>query len=79
MAGFGLVILFWTVDRTTRAAAWVFRKARKAAGHAAAPMPGAIALDLPSPARRQLLEQTAFAVSRRAVYGRGLRAFIRPA
>ncbi len=48
--------------RTTRAAAWVYRKARKAAaGHAAAPMPGPIALDPPSPARRQLLEQAAVA------------------
>ncbi len=63
-AGFGLVIVFWAVDRTTRAAAWVYRKARKAAaGHAAAPMPDAIALDPPSPARRRLLEQTAVAVS----------------
>src|SRR6266571_2465877 len=62
--GFGLVIIFWTVDRTTRAAAWVYLEARKAAaGHAAAPMPGAIALDPPSPARRRLLEQTAVAVS----------------
>src|SRR5881392_350852 len=40
------------------------RKAREAAaGHAAAPMPGAIALDPPSPARRRLLEQAAVAVS----------------
>jgi predicted MPP superfamily phosphohydrolase len=62
--GFGLVMVFWTVDRATRAAAWVYREARKAAaGHAAAPMPGAIALDPPSPARRRLLEQAAVAVS----------------
>jgi uncharacterized protein len=62
--GFGLVMVFWTVDRAGRAAAWVYRKARKAAaGHAAAPIPGAIALDPPSPARRQFLEQTAVAVS----------------
>jgi predicted MPP superfamily phosphohydrolase len=62
--GFGLVMVFWTVDRAGRAAAWVYRKARKAAAdHAAAPMPGAIALDPPSPARRRLLEQTAVAVS----------------
>jgi hypothetical protein len=61
--GFGLVIMFWTVDRTTRAAAFVYRKASKAtAGHAAFPMPGATALDPPSPARRRLLEQTAVAV-----------------
>ncbi len=62
--GFGLVMVFWTVDRAGRVAALVYRKARKAAaGHAAAPMPGAIALDPPSPARRRLLEQTAVAVS----------------
>jgi predicted MPP superfamily phosphohydrolase len=62
--GFGLVMVFWMVDRAGRAAAWVYRKARKvAAGHAATPMPGAIALDPPSLARRRLLEQTAIAVS----------------
>jgi predicted MPP superfamily phosphohydrolase len=62
--GFALVIVFWTVDRTTRAALWVYRKARKGAtGLTAAPMPDARALDLPSPARRQFLEQTAVAVS----------------
>src|SRR5437588_6216074 len=55
--GFGLVMVFWTVDRTTRTATWVYCKARKAtAGLAAAPRPGAIALDPPSPARRRLLE-----------------------
>jgi hypothetical protein len=38
--------------------------ARKvAAGHAATPVPGAITLDPPSPARRRLLEQAAVAVS----------------
>jgi hypothetical protein len=37
--GFGLVIVFWTADRTTRAVAWVYRKAREAsADHAAPPM-----------------------------------------
>ncbi len=62
--GFGLVIVFWTVDRAGRAAAWVYRKGRKpAADHAAAPIPGAIALDPPSLARRRLLEQIAVAVS----------------
>ena len=62
--GFGLVMVFWIVDRAGRAAAWVYRKARKAAaGRAAAPMPGGIALDPPSSARRRLLEQTAVAVS----------------
>ncbi len=62
--GFGLVMVFWMVDRAGRAAAWVYGKARKvAAGHAATPMPGAIALDPPSPARRRLLEQATVAVS----------------
>lgn len=61
-AGFGLVMVFWTVDRATRASAWVYRRARKAAaGHAAAPKPAAIAL--PSPTRRRFLEQTAIAIS----------------
>ncbi|MBA2703841.1 MAG: metallophosphoesterase [Blastocatellia bacterium] len=61
-AGFGLVMVFWTVDRATRAAAWVYRRAREAAaGHAAALKPAAIAL--PSPTRRRFLEQTAIAVS----------------
>jgi uncharacterized protein len=62
--GFGLVMVFWMVDRAGRAAAWVYRKARKVvAGHAARPMPGAIALDPPLLARRRLLEQAAVAVS----------------
>jgi len=62
--GFALLMIFWTVDRATRATAWVYRKVRKAAaGHAAAPESGAMALDPPSLARRQFLEQTAVAVS----------------
>src|SRR5258708_17715099 len=53
-AGFALVTVFWALDRGGRAAAWVYRKAHKvAAGHAATPMPGAIALDPPSPTRRR--------------------------
>jgi predicted MPP superfamily phosphohydrolase len=57
-------MVFWTVDRATRATAWVYRKVRKAAaGHGAAPAPAAINLDPPSLARRQLLEQAAVAVS----------------
>jgi hypothetical protein len=79
MVGFGLVIAFWTLDRTMRVAFWVCRKAYKAAGGYAAPTPGAITLDPPSPARRQLLEQAAVAGQRAAVWGRGLRAPIRPA
>jgi predicted MPP superfamily phosphohydrolase len=63
-AGFGLVMVFWMADRAGRAAAWFYRKARKAAaGHAATPMPGAIALDPRSSSRRRFVEQTAVAVS----------------
>ncbi|HLF13761.1 MAG TPA: metallophosphoesterase [Bacteroidota bacterium] len=63
MAGFGLVIVFWTADRATRAAAWAYRQVLKAAvGHAATPTPGAVALDPPSTARRRFLEQTAITV-----------------
>lgn len=61
-AGFALVVVFWTLDRARRTAAWVYPKGRKAvAGHAAAPIP-AIALDPPSPARRRFVEQAAVAV-----------------
>jgi predicted MPP superfamily phosphohydrolase len=64
LAGFILVIVFWAVDRATRAAAWVYRKARGAAELlVAAPKPDSIALDPPSPARRHFLEQTAAAVT----------------
>ena len=60
--GFGLAMVFWIVDRAARAAAWVYRGARKAAaGRAAALNPAAI--DPPSPARRRFLEQTVVAVS----------------
>lgn len=62
--GFGLVIVLWTLDRTIRAAAWVYRISRKAAAtRTAAPKPGAVALDPPSAARRQFLEQVGVAVS----------------
>lgn len=61
--GFAVVMVFWTVDRAMRVAFWVYRKARKVPGHAAAPAPNALALDPPSPTRRQFLEQTAVAVS----------------
>src|SRR5690242_2771512 len=64
MVGFSLLIVLWTVDRATRGATWVYRKTRKAAAdQAVAPLPHAIALDPPSPARRRLLEQAAVAVS----------------
>lgn len=62
--GFGLVAIFWMLDRMTRAARDGYAKARKAAaGHAVGPMSGATDLDPPSPARRRLLEQTAVVVS----------------
>jgi len=62
--GFALVMVFWTVDRATRAIAWVCRKVHKAAaGHAAALAPGTMALDPPSIKRRQFLEQTAVVAS----------------
>jgi predicted MPP superfamily phosphohydrolase len=62
--GFGLLMVFWTLDRAGRAAAWGYSKARNAAaGDASAPMPDATALDPLSPARRQLLEQAAVTVS----------------
>ena len=59
--GFGLVMVFWTVDRMTRTATWVYHKARNAAwSHAAVP---ATASDPPSPDRRRLLERTAVVFS----------------
>ena len=61
-AGFALVMVFWTIDRAARAAAWVFRRAREAAADRAAaskPVAGALL----SPARRRFLEQTAIALS----------------
>jgi len=62
--GFGLVIVFWSVDRVASAAAWVFRKARApAAGNVDTPQPGTVVADLTSPARRHFLRQTAFALS----------------
>jgi uncharacterized protein len=62
--GFALVLVFWMLDRAGRVAAWVYRKARIGApGHAIASMPGTIALDPPSAARRRFVEQTAIAVS----------------
>jgi uncharacterized protein len=63
LAGFALVIVFWTVDCATRTAARVCRYAKAAAGRAAAPNPDAIILDSPSHARRHFLEQTAVLVS----------------
>lgn len=62
--GFGLVMVFWTIDRMARTATWVYHKARNAASsQAAVPTLGATASDPPSPDRRRLLERTAVAVS----------------
>ncbi len=64
LAGFWLVIAFWTMDRAVRAVVWAFRRARRAAArHSAAREPKSIPLDPASRARRHFLEQTAVAVS----------------
>jgi len=63
-AGFGLVIVFWTADRATRSAAWVYRKLREvAAGHPPTPESAAPGLDPPSAGRRRFLQQSFVAVS----------------
>jgi len=61
--GFGLVIVFWTIDRVAHAAALVYRKARAAGNVAAAPQPCTVVPDLTSPARRHFLQRTAIALS----------------
>jgi len=61
--GFGLVMVFWTIDRAGRAAAWVYRQTRKAAAGHAAPVPAATAIDPPPLARRQFLEHAAVTVA----------------
>src|SRR5437762_8649881 len=62
--GFGLVMVFWTVDCMTRTATSVYHKARNAASsHADVPIPDATASNPPSPDRRRLLERTAVALS----------------
>jgi predicted MPP superfamily phosphohydrolase len=64
LAGFVIIIVLWTLDRSARAAAWVYREARASAVPlAAAPKPDSMALDPPSPARRRFLQQTAVLVS----------------
>jgi len=61
---FLLLIAFWTADRTARATAWVYGKARAAIqGNGAALKPCARANDPASPDRRHFLEQTALLVS----------------
>jgi len=62
--GFGLVMVFWTVDRMTRTATWVYHKARNAASsHADVPIPGTTASDPPSPDRRRLLGVSTMSLS----------------
>ena len=59
--GFGLVIVFWTVDRVLSSVASFYLKARPAAArNGAAPKPAP--LPVFSPARRHFLEQTAIAL-----------------
>jgi len=60
--GFGLVMVFWAVDRGARGATWVYRYVHSgASSHATAPEPDAVVLS--SPDRRHLLRQMAIAVS----------------
>src|SRR5205085_8343745 len=59
--GFGLVLVFFAVDRAVRAATWAFRFARRALSVAGAPELSAVGLV--SPARRRVLRQVAIAVS----------------
>src|SRR5712691_11370682 len=60
MLAFALVVVFGTVERTTRVAAWAYRKARQSTkGRVAA----ASSCDPVSPGRRHLLEQTAVLIS----------------
>jgi predicted MPP superfamily phosphohydrolase len=62
--GFGLVMVFWMVDRAGRVAVWLYRKTRMAAlWHATASLPAGLAVDPPSPARRRFVEQAAVAAS----------------
>jgi predicted MPP superfamily phosphohydrolase len=64
MLAFQLIIAFGILDRAVRAAAWMFRKARKAAAaHVSAHAAELPALDPPSPGRRRFLERTAVLVS----------------
>jgi hypothetical protein len=56
--GFGLVMVFWTVDRGARSAIWLYHYMHDVAViHATAPEPDAI--DLPSHGRRNLFRQMA--------------------
>src|SRR5712664_627016 len=62
MLAFALVVFFGTVERTTRVAAWAYRKARQSTkGRVAAASSGVA--DPVSPDRRHFLEQTAVLIS----------------
>jgi len=62
MLAFALVVAFGTVERTTRVAAWAYRKVRQSTkGHAAAA--SSSVADPVSPGRRHFLEQTAVLIS----------------
>lgn len=62
LVGFVLVMVFWAADRATRAAAWVYRRASKAAaGQPPASELGAP--DPPLPARRRFLRHAAVVIS----------------
>jgi uncharacterized protein len=64
LAGFLLLIVFWTIDRTARVTKWLYRKARVAvAPQASAPKVVSVALDTASLTRRRFLQRTAVAAS----------------
>ena len=64
VVGFGLVIVFWTVDRVSTIVASFYRKARPtAAGNVVAPQPGIAVPDATSTDRRLFLRQIAIALS----------------
>ena len=62
-AGFFLVFAFWTSDRATGAAVWVFRRARYASSGRDTSRKEELALAPASPSRRRFLERAAVWVS----------------
>src|SRR5229473_75433 len=62
MLAFVLVVVFGTVERTTRVAAWAYRKARQSTKGRVAAASSSVA-DPVSPGRRHFLEQTAVLIS----------------
>lgn len=63
MLAFLMIIAFGTLDRASRAALWMYRKARQAIRRPIAAADSAVVADPPSPARRRVLQQTAVVVS----------------